>query len=341
MRAPRFWWREQVGIAAAMLAPLAGAYGAYAAWRIRRPSRHRPPLPVICVGNFTVGGVGKTPTAIALCRLMTGLGTTPGFLTRGYRGSERGPLLVDLERDDVRQTGDEPRLLAAIAPTVISGDRPLGARALSAIGADAIIMDDGFQNPRLGKDLSLIVVDAEAGFGNGMVVPAGPLRAPLTAQIKQAHAMVLISEGTDREDVVRVAATSGKPLLRARILPTGSAKWAGAKVFAFAGIGNPGRYLRSVESAGAIIVGSRVFPDHHLYTQNEARDLLKRAEVSGGRLVTTAKDYVRLAAGRDAIGELRMLSDVFEIRIVFDDPPTVEQMLSAAIDAAGARRNLA
>ena len=250
MRAPRFWWQPRPGPAAMLMAPLAGAYGAYARRRMNRPATYRPPVPVVCIGSFTVGGDGKTPTALAIGRIVRELGLEPGYVTRGYRGTVTGPHLVDLDRDDPRATGDEPRLLALVAPTVVSADRPSGARLLEKHGVDCIIMDDGFQNPRLGKDLAMVVVDAAAGFGNGMVTPAGPLRAPLASQLSSADVIVLISDGGAREQVVSFATDTSKPLLHAKLAPDEAGQWAGVTAHAFAGIGKPEKFFAALEEAG-------------------------------------------------------------------------------------------
>ena len=183
--APRFWWRPRRGIAALALWLPARLWGGLAAWKMSRPPRLRPAVPVICVGNFVVGGAGKTPTAQAFARMARSRGHRPGFLTRGYGGSETGPLLVDPARHGSDAVGDEALLLATVAPTIVARDRVAGANALMAAGVDLIIMDDGFQNPALAKDLSVVAVDAAVGIGNGLVTPAGPLRAPLAPQLRR------------------------------------------------------------------------------------------------------------------------------------------------------------
>ncbi len=189
-----FWWYRRTGALASALAPLGRLYGRLAEARAARVEPYRSRLPVICIGNFTAGGGGKTPTAIAVASLLAELGARPAFLTRGYGGSSAGPILVK-KGQSAEEVGDEPLLLAEAAPTVVSADRPAGAAAIEATEADIIVMDDGFQNPSLAKDLSLVVVDAAAGIGNGLIIPAGPLRAPLEAQLARADALVVIGEG--------------------------------------------------------------------------------------------------------------------------------------------------
>jgi tetraacyldisaccharide 4'-kinase len=314
------------------MAPLAGAYGAFARRRMNRPATYRPSVPVVCVGSFTVGGDGKTPTAIAVGRLAREQGAKPGYLTRGYRGTVTGPHLVALDGDDPGVTGDEPRLLALAAPTVISADRPGGARLLEKHGIDCIIMDDGFQNPGLGKDLAMVVVDAAAGFGNGMVTPAGPLRAPLASQWSFADVIVLVGDGAAREQVIRVAVDAGKPLLRAKLVPDEAEKWAGVTAHAFAGIGKPEKFFAALEEAGARQVGQTAFADHHVFTEGDARALLRHADAGDVRLVTTAKDHARLARAGGALAELRDRTAVFGVSLQFDDPPAARRLVQAMID---------
>jgi tetraacyldisaccharide 4'-kinase len=331
MKAPRFWWRDRRTAAATLLAPLAGIYGSYAGWRMLRSPNYRAPVPVICVGSFTVGGDGKTPAAIAAGTVAVELGHRPGFLTRGYRAAAAGPLLVDLLRDDSHTTGDEPRLLAALGPTVISPDRPAGARLLAETGVNIIIMDDGFQNPHLAKDLSVVVADGEAGLGNRMVTPAGPLRAPLAVQLRQADALLLIGEGTAAADIARMATGAGVPLLRARLVPDTPEKWDGKAVHAFAGIGRPEKFFASLERAGARLVQRTAFPDHHFFTEEEARTLLSQADAAGATLVTTAKDHARLRDEAGALGQLRRRSQVFAVSLEFQEIRELRRLIETAM----------
>jgi len=195
MRDPAFWWQPP-GTVAALLAPIAKIYAAVAGSRLKKAG-HSVGIPVICIGNLTVGGSGKTPTALAVARLLIAAGKRPYFLTRGYGGELAGPVLVDTTVHRAYDVGDEPLLLAGVAPTVVAADRVAGAEAIRAAGADVIVMDDGFQNPSLAKDLSILVVDGRRGLGNGKVFPAGPLRAPLDAQLDRAQAILIIREISD------------------------------------------------------------------------------------------------------------------------------------------------
>ena len=199
---PSWWYSGRIPPAAWGLLPVSALYGAAVQKRFRDAKPYRGKLPVICVGNFTMGGAGKTPVALKLAALLRERGIRPGFLTRGYGGRERGPYLVNAASDGAARVGDEPLLLAEAAPTVVSRDRPAGARLLETLAVDAIVMDDGFQNPSLAKDFSLIVIDAAAGLGSGRVFPLGPLRAPLAFQAGMADAILLLGGGTGGGDIV-------------------------------------------------------------------------------------------------------------------------------------------
>ena len=336
MKAPRFWWRPSRGLAALALSPIARLYGRSAAKRMRRPPSYRASLPVLCVGNFTVGGDGKTPLALAIAAVVLADGKRPGFLTRGYGGSADA-VLIDLARDGADRTGDEARLLAAMAPTAVSADRVRGARLLEAAGVDVIIMDDGFQNPAIGKDLSLVVADEAVGLGNGLVTPAGPLRAPLPVQMELADAVVLIGEGNAERRVRRSAEAAGKPVFRASLQPVETERWGGKRVHAFAGIGRPAKFFESLQAVGAEIVGRSAFADHHRYAEAEARDLIRSAELSGALLVTTAKDNARLAGAVGAIGKLRDRAEVFSVSLEFAAPDAVRSLIAEAMKRMGKR----
>ncbi|MCJ2081958.1 tetraacyldisaccharide 4'-kinase [Methylobacterium sp. J-090] len=291
MRAPAFWDAGPEHPAARALAPFAALYGRRSAARMDRPGAAGP-CPILCVGNFTLGGAGKTPTALALAELLRGLGAAPAFLTRGYGGHLAGPVRVDPDRHGSVETGDEPLLLARHAPTIVARDRVAGARLCVAHGADVIVMDDGLQNPALAKDLSLAVVDAGAGVGNGHVFPAGPLRVPLARQWGHVHGLVLVGAGAAGEAVAEDALRRGLPVHRARLVPGGD--WTGRRVLAFAGIGRPEKMFATLREAGAEVAGTRAFADHHSYTRAEIAALAAEAASFGAELVTTHKDHVRL-----------------------------------------------
>ena len=295
MRAPAFWWKEGPTLTARLLWPLGAIYGALTARRMNRAGEDCGP-PVICIGNFVAGGAGKTPTAIAVAQALLALGRKPVFLSRGYGSQAGAPRLVDRARDKAADVGDEPLLLAAVAPCIVSADKLEGARACVAAGADAVVMDDGLQNPAITKDLRIAVVDGAVGVGNGLCVPAGPLRAPLAAQWPHVDALVVIGEGEPGEALARVAEALGKPVMRGVLAPEpGMAMGlAGREVIAFAGIGRPEKFFDTLRALGADIIESEAFPDHHPFTPREIAGLQARAKRRGAALVTTEKDAMRL-----------------------------------------------
>lgn len=320
MRAPEFWHRD--GWLAALLSPVAGLVTFAGRRRQARARPWRAPVPVICVGNLVAGGAGKTPVAIALAQRLQTLGRTPHFLTRGYGGRERGPLRVDPARHAATEVGDEPLLLAAIAPTWVARDRRAGAEAAVAAGATAIVMDDGFQNPALFKDLSLIVVDGGYGFGNGRVMPAGPLREPVADGLARAHAVVRLGEDT----AGTAAAVAGVlPILEAALVPVRPEALKDRAVVAFAGIGRPAKFFATLEDLGCRIVARHAFPDHHPYRRAAVERLRAAAKTAGAVLVTTAKDAVRLPA------DLRQDATVCEVALRWREPETVDALLREAI----------
>jgi tetraacyldisaccharide 4'-kinase len=290
MRAPGFWWGNP-GIASLLLSPLAAIYGAVAARRLAQPGT-RAGVPVICVGNPTVGGAGKTPTAIAVARTLIAAGETPAFLSRGYGGRLAGPVLVEPAHTAV-QVGDEPLLLARVAPTVVAEDRVAGARFARENGASVVVMDDGFQNPSLAKDLSLLVVDAR-GIGNGRVLPAGPLRAPLEPQLARAAAILLVGGSTPA--IEQAAHARGLPVFHGQLAPdaVAVASLRPKKVLAFAGIGDPEKFFATLRAAGIDAQVTRAFGDHHRYSASEARALVREAGAGNLELLTTEKDLARL-----------------------------------------------
>jgi tetraacyldisaccharide 4'-kinase len=329
-----FWWYRKRGAIASALAPAARLYAQIAAKRVARITPARSKLPVICVGNFTAGGGGKTPTAIAVAGLLKGMGERPCFLTRGYGGKSQGPLLVQ-KGQSAEEVGDEPLLLAEQAPTVVSTDRAEGARFIEAsdIGATVIVMDDGFQNPQLEKDSSLIVADSTLGIGNGLVMPAGPLRAPLAEQMRKAGALMLIGDGSRGAPLEKAFEGAGKPVLKARMAACGDARWLTVlPVIGFAGIANPKKFFDTLSRSGARLYDTRSFPDHHFYTERQAARLLKHARKWNAMLVTTEKDWVRLPDDDGTpLGELRFRSRPFQIAVEFAEPERLKDLLSAAM----------
>jgi tetraacyldisaccharide 4'-kinase len=296
MRAPGFWWRS-AGPAATILAPVAAVYGAIAAARLGRTGAAAS-VRVLCIGNPTAGGAGKTPTALAAARLLAAAGERPVFLSRGYGGRLAGPVQVDPQRHGAADVGDEPLLLARVAPTIVARDRVAGAKAAAAAGASVIVMDDGLQNPSLRKDTALLVIDGRRGIGNGRVLPAGPLRAPLAAQLAHANAILVIGEPSGAAAAVAAGKASGLALFHARLVPDppALAALAGRKVLAFAGIGDPEKFFITVAMAGIAAPIRRAFADHYVYSRAQAARLMAEADREGLVPLTTEKDFVRLPA---------------------------------------------
>ncbi|MFW2391908.1 MAG: tetraacyldisaccharide 4'-kinase [Methyloceanibacter sp.] len=328
-KTPSWWYRKPGGIAGALFLP-AAIYGRVAGSRMARDVGHRSKLPVICVGNFTAGGGGKTPTAIAIATLLKAMGKRPAFLTRGYGGTAKG--VVRVAGHEAHAVGDEPLLLAAVAPTFVSADRIAGAEAIEETDADVIVMDDGFQNPALAKDLSLIVVDAASGLGNGRVMPAGPLRAPLDTQMPRTDALLVIGDGKKADRLVAAFETAGKPVLRAKVTPNCDARWlAVLPVIGFAGIARPNKFFATLKSNGARLIESHSFRDHHRFTEKNARALLKEADEKKAMLVTTEKDWARIPDEDEdsALTELKNRSRPFPILVTFEDDEQAKDLLSA------------
>jgi tetraacyldisaccharide 4'-kinase len=330
MREPAFWWRKP-GPISALLTPLGAGYGAIATARMNRAGA-RAAVPVICIGNFTLGGAGKTPTAMAVADMLLTAGRQPFFLSRGYGGNEAGPKLVDAHRDIAAQVGDEPLLLARVAPTVIARDRGRGAQFARAQGADVIVMDDGLQNGSLAKDFTLAVVDGRRGVGNGRVFPAGPLRAPLTAQFARTDALLIIGDDGAACDVSTSARARGLPVFHGRLVPnTGAVAGLKArKVLAFAGIGNPEKFFASAAEAGLTIAERRAFPDHHRFTAEDAAALIVDADQEGLALLTTEKDRARMG-GEPALAALEKAAHVLPVKLVVEESEALRNAVLAAL----------
>ncbi len=329
MRDPDFWWRDG-SLVAGLLAPLGLAYGAIAARRMARPGA-RAGVPVICVGNFTLGGAGKTPTALWLAKMLQTAGEKPCFLSRGYGGDNAGPKLVDINTDSAAQVGDEALLLARVAPTIVARDRVAGAQV--ATDASVIIMDDGLQNASLVKDFTLAVVDGRRGIGNGRVFPAGPLRAPLDAQIARSDALLVIGEASNAAGVI--AAAARLPIFHGRLAPDQAAlaQLKGRNVFAFAGIGDPEKFFATLTQAGIPLTERRAFGDHHRFTGEEAAELVMQAEHEGLTLLTTEKDHARMA-GDPALAALAECAQVLPVTLVVDEADALRALVLKKIGKA-------
>jgi tetraacyldisaccharide 4'-kinase len=325
MRAPDFW--ASSGPAATALAPAAWCYSAAGCLRQALAAKpFRAAVPVICIGNLVAGGAGKTPTAITSARHLRQQGRIPHFLSRGFGGTSRGPLNVDPERHGAGQVGDEPLILARHAATWIARDRVAGAKAAVGAGADVIVMDDGFQNPSLAKDLSLLVIDGVYGFGNARVLPAGPLREPVLRGLARAQGAIIIGE--DRHGLGPSLQQHGLAVLTADIEPQLDALTLESQpVFAFAGIGRPAKFFETLERLGARIAQTRSFADHHRYRPLEIMAMVERAGELGARLVTTEKDWVRLP------DDAKPMAFPVRVSLVFRDPTALDQVLATVLAA--------
>ncbi|MBB4196715.1 tetraacyldisaccharide 4'-kinase [Rhodoblastus sphagnicola] len=342
MRAPDFWWSANPGpfqrLIRAVLAPIAAVYGRVAVRRMNRGGA-RVNAPVICIGNFVAGGAGKTPTALAVAKWLKRAGETPAFLTRGYGGAmsaDGGAHLVDRRRHDAAQTGDEPLLLAQVASTVVARDRPSGALLALAGGATMIVMDDGLQNPSLARDFTLAVIDGAVGFGNGRLIPAGPLRAPLALQLERTDAGLVIGEGEAGDAAEKILREAGKPVFHGRLAPDAHAALhvLGAKVVAFAGIGRPGKFFASLEGCGARIVSRHAFPDHHPYRAAEIVALQRRAAAQDALLLTTEKDMVKIAPFLPGLWQDLPLPESLPVALVVEEADALRKLLLDALSRA-------
>jgi tetraacyldisaccharide 4'-kinase len=292
-------------------------------------------VPVFCIGNYHLGGAGKTPVVLALTKLLRDLGETPIVLTRGYGGRLGGPVIVDPATHEASDVGDEPLMLAGTVPVVVSRDRVDGVALARARNASVILMDDGFQNPAIGKDASLIVIDAERGLGNGKVFPAGPLRAPLPPQIARTDALIVIGDGSAAVAVANIVTVHGGPVLSAHIRANEASLAAlrGKRVFAFAGIGDPARFFKTLRGCGIDVVRERAFPDHYPFLKADIAGLIADAEQDSLTLVTTEKDMVRLRK-IEAANEIV----AFAITLEFAEPSRLRTFVTDRLFQARAKK---
>ncbi|WP_298380434.1 tetraacyldisaccharide 4'-kinase [uncultured Bradyrhizobium sp.] len=337
MREPAFWHRPS-SWTSHLLRPLAALYGAVAARRMQRAGIDAG-IPVICVGNYHVGGAGKTPTVLALAKLLRELDERPVVLSRGYGGRLAGPVKVDRSSHTAADVGDEPLMMAATLPVVVSRDRAAGLALARAQNASVILMDDGFQNPSVLKDASLIVIDGTRGVGNGRVIPAGPLRAPLSPQLERTDALIVVDEGSGAKKIAADVASRGKPILSAHLRPDEASLSAlrGQRVLAFAGIGDPARFFDTLRASGVDVVRNRTFPDHHAFTKDEIEQLVADGRSDALTLVTTEKDLARLRgpAGMPAWAQTIV---PFAVTLQFEDAAALRRLVTDQLFKARDRR---
>lgn len=326
MRPPEFWTRPSA--IAPMLAPLSWAYSVATRLKQSFVSSTRVGVPVVCIGNLVAGGAGKTPVALAIADILKTLGFNVHFLSRGYGGKLAGPVEVNRAIHSAGDVGDEPLLLARVARTWVGRDRVRAAKAAIAAGAEIMVMDDGFQNPSLHKDISIVVVDGGYGFGNGRVMPAGPLRENVARGLRRADAAVIMHpDDTGAKDTVRACAAAIS-IFGARLTPATSAeRFAGEPVVAFAGIGRPAKFFQTLENIGSKILHRQEFADHHPYADEDIMPLMEMAHDLKSKLVTTAKDFQRLPE------TARPMVDIVDVELEWRDAAAIESFLRSRLSA--------
>lgn len=325
--APEFWWKKP-GVLATVLLPFSWVYGNISSRRIQNARSRRASIPVLCVGNFTVGGSGKTPLALAVAKAAIAAGLKPGFITRGHGGTVKKSRLAT-ESDTALSIGDEAMLLARVAPVSVGKDRATSAKLLAEAGCTIAIMDDGFQSRSITIDYSIIAVDARRAIGNGYVLPAGPLRAPLAIQIPFADQIIVVGNGEAGDAVVRAASRAAKPVARALLSPRNIGKVKNKKLMAFAGIADPEKFYATLHEMGAILVQTRSFPDHHPFTDGDLQSLLN--DSADLMLVTTEKDLVRIQSNGQIQKQILEKIITIPVQIIFQVDGVLERALEETV----------
>jgi len=333
MRAAPVFWGEPPGFLASLLSPIGAAYDTAGRLRRTMSRSYRATVPVVCVGNLVAGGAGKTPVALALASWLVERGFPVHVVTRGYGGRLRGPVRVDPTYHDALAVGDEALLLAMRAPCWLARDRAAGVRAAVAGGAGAILLDDGLQNPTVAKTLGLIVVDGGYGFGNGRVIPAGPLRENLRRGLARADAVVLLAAQGDANGTEGVPPGCRVPVLNAVLAPVNGERLAGMRLLAFAGIGRPEKFFVTLQALSADLVSTRAFPDHHPFRVPELEALRRDAELLGARLITTAKDIARVPSAQQAGIE------VLHVEVRWSDPIALGRLCGSVVKSVDGNRS--
>ena len=316
MKTPKYW--QSNSLISKILTPLGLLYGFATQMRIKLKTPKKTEIPVICVGNITAGGTGKTPVAISIAKMLVTAMYHPFFVSRGYGGKLQN-VLVNNKKHTAQEVGDEPLLLSEQAPVVINADRLAGANLAVKEGADVIIMDDGFQNPTLYKNLSFLVFDGHYGVGNGKIIPAGPLRETFVNGAKRADALIIL--GKDKHELAK---RSNLPVFYGHTEPTQTAV-GNADVVAFAGIGHPQKFYHTLQQQGYNVVKTIDFPDHHYYTKTEIEQILQEAKSLNAEVYTTGKDFVKIPTlYHNSI-------NVLEVAVVWDEPEKLLQFIQAKI----------
>ena len=335
--APPFWWKKNSWQGYALF-PVSYIYGKLAAKRMDMEASAKVDVPVICVGNFVVGGAGKTPTVHMLVEYALDRGFKVGILSRGHGGAITSPTVVNLERHNAYDVGDEALLHAKKAITVIAPNRVAGAELLIKQECTIIIMDDGFQNPSLHKDYTLVLADAKRGLGNGFPIPSGPMRVPFKYQLVHTDAVFITGEGDAALNIIRKSARAGKPVFHSNLEVKKRSKYKGLKALAFAGIADPSKFFNTLETIGVKVVDKQSFGDHHVFLEEECADLIDRSKEQKLHLFTTEKDAIRLKQMGEAQEKLLELSEVIKIKLKPENPTMLKRVLDTALERFKARK---
>lgn len=328
MREPDFWYRSSSWIAQ-LLMPAGAIYGAITALRMAKHGA-KVGVPVFCIGNYHLGGAGKTPTTLKIADVLRSLGESPFVVSRGYGGTFRGSVRVEAERHRAKDVGDEPLMMASKVPVIVSRDRAAGAALAIRQGASVVLLDDGFQNPSIEKDASFIVIDSNRGVGNGLVFPAGPLRAPLSQQVPRTDALIVIGPGRNAEAISSAVAIMNRPVLQAklRLDPASALSLRGQRVLAFAGIGDPARFFSTLRSIGADVVEERSFPDHHAFAPRDLDAIGATASAQCLKVVTTEKDMIRIVSDPRNSHHAKDIA-MLPVTLAFEDESVLRNVLAA------------
>ncbi len=315
MQQPGFW--KSKSLPGIILLPIALIY--FCIFQLRQifTKPYKSDMIVICIGNITVGGTGKTPIAIAIAKMLISDGKKIAFLSRGYKGKLTGPVVVNPEIHTAEDVGDEPLLLSRVATAIISKNRISGLKLAKDAGAEIVILDDGLQNPTIQKDISFLVIDGGLGFGNSFVLPSGPLRETICSAKKRITATIII--GKDKHNIM--SKLKEFPVFKGEIIPSQNIPEK-CQVVAFAGIGNPGKFFQTLQDSGFDLKEALSFSDHHNYNNADMEFLFSIAKKHGARLITTEKDFVRL--------DKKYSNDIitFPIEIKFDNTSGIKTILN-------------